>query len=87
MAAVTPGSQIGPYAAGAGRVFLVVGAQKVVPGLDAAMERADTHCLALESERCQRVYGKPSRIYKRLIIEREIPGRGTVILVRASLGF
>lgn len=81
------GSQLGPYAAGAGRVVFVVGAQKIVGDLDSAMRRADTHCLALESERCQRVYGRPSRIYKRLIIERELPGRGTVVLVRAPLGF
>ena len=33
------GSQIGPIASGAGRVVLVIGAQKVVPDLDAAFER------------------------------------------------
>ncbi len=31
------GNQIGPYAAGAGRVILIVGSQKIVPDLDTAM--------------------------------------------------
>jgi len=81
------GSQLGPYAAGAGRAIWVVGAQKVVPDLETAMDRVETHCLPLESERCLQVYGRPSRIYKRLIIERDIPGRSTVILVREAIGF
>ena len=39
VAASATGSQLGSYAAGAGRLILVVGSQKIVPDLDAAMQR------------------------------------------------
>ena len=35
------GSQLGAYASGAGRLILVVGSQKIVPDLDAALRRID----------------------------------------------
>ena len=41
VAASATGSQLGAYAAGAGRVILVVGSQKIVPDLDAALRRID----------------------------------------------
>src|SRR5207244_3246267 len=39
VAASATGSQLGPYAMGAGRLILVVGSQKIVPDLDAALRR------------------------------------------------
>lgn len=81
------GSQIGPYAAGADQVIWVVGAQKVVASLDAAVDRVRSHCVPLESERCQRVYGGPSAIRKWLVIESEAPDRCSVVLVREAIGF
>jgi hypothetical protein len=81
------GSQLGPYAASAGRVVWVVGAQKIVPDLETAMRRIREHCLPLESERCERVYGRPSRINKTLIVDAEYPDRSTVVLVAEPIGF
>lgn len=82
------GSQLGPYAYGAGRVIWVVGAQKVVPDLDTALRRVREHCYPLEDERARRVYGQPSSISKTLIVEREVfPGRISVVLVSEALGY
>ncbi|MFI6484076.1 LUD domain-containing protein [Nonomuraea sp. NPDC050663] len=82
------GSQLGPYAAGAGRVIWVVGSQKIVKDLDTGLRRTWEHTLKLESERIERLYGQPSFIAKLLIVEREHdPERVTVVLVREAIGF
>ncbi len=82
------GSQLPGYAGAAARVILVVGAQKVVPDLSAALRRVEEHCLPLESERAMRVYGRPSAINRVLILNAEPePGRGTVLLLREAIGF
>ena len=39
------GSQLGPYAAGSGKVILVVGSQKIVPDLDMALKRIHEYVL------------------------------------------
>lgn len=81
------GSQIGPYAGTAGTLILVVGAQKIVPDLDAAMRRVYEHALPLESERLRAAMGVDSHVSKILITNREArAGRTTVILVREALG-
>jgi LUD domain len=51
------GSQLPDYAGGAARAIWVVGAQKVVPDLPAALRRVEDHCLPLESARAQAAYG------------------------------
>jgi hypothetical protein len=82
------GSQLAPYAAGAGQAILVVGAQKVVPDLDTALRRIQTYSYPKEDVRAQQVYGQRSAIGKILISSREFfPGRATVILVREPIGF
>ncbi|MBA2888825.1 LUD domain-containing protein [Nonomuraea soli] len=82
------GSQLGPYASGAGRVIWVVGSQKIVKDLDTGLRRTWEHTLKLESERIERLYGQPSFIAKLLIVEREHdPERVTVVLVREAIGF
>jgi hypothetical protein len=82
------GSQLGPYAATAGAVILVIGAQKVVKDLDEAMSRIYEHALPLESERLRAAMGLDSYVSKILIVDREAqPGRTTAILVREALGF
>src|SRR5262249_30259845 len=48
VAASATGSQLGSYAAGAGRLILVVGSQKIVPDLDAAMRRIDAEVFPYE---------------------------------------
>jgi hypothetical protein len=83
------GSQIGPYASGAGKVFWVVGSQKIVPNVDEGLKRLHEYSLVLESERARKAYGIPgSALNNILIINGSIaPGRLTVILVRESIGF
>jgi hypothetical protein len=83
------GSQIGPYASGAGKVFWVVGSQKIVPNVDDGLKRLHEYSLVLESERARKAYGIPgSALNNILIINGSIaPGRLTVILVREPIGF
>jgi hypothetical protein len=82
------GSQLGPYAAGAGRVILVVGTQKIVSDLDEGLRRIDEYAFPLEDARAQAAYGVHSGVNKILIINREIaPGRITVVFVDEVVGF
>jgi hypothetical protein len=82
------GSQLGPYVAGAGRVILVVGTQKIVADLDEALRRVDEYAFPLEDARAMETYGVHSGVNKILIINREYaPGRITVVLVDEVLGF
>jgi hypothetical protein len=82
------GSQLPGYAGGSLRAIWVVGAQKVVPDLAAALRRVEDHCLPLENDRAMKVYGGPSAINRVLILNAEPhPGRGTVLLLREAIGF
>ncbi len=88
VAASMGGSQLAPYVAGAGRVILVVGTQKIVPDLDEGLRRIDEYSFPLEDARAQAAYGIHSGVNKILIINREItPGRITIVLVDEVLGF
>ncbi|MDP9273961.1 MAG: lactate utilization protein [Chloroflexota bacterium] len=88
VAASAGGSQLGPYVAGAGRVILLVGTQKIVSDLDEALRRIDEYALPLEEARALAAYGKHTGVNKILIINREVlPGRITVVLVDEVLGF
>ncbi len=82
------GSQLPGYAGGAARAIWIVGAQKVVPDLSTALRRVEDHCLPLEDARAQVAYGYPSAVNRLLILNAEyLPGRGTVLLLRAAIGF
>jgi LUD domain len=82
------GSQLPGYAGGAARAIWVVGAQKVVPDLSAALRRVEDHCLPLESDRAMKAYGQPSAVNGLLVLNAEYrPGRGTVLLLREAIGF
>ena len=82
------GSQLGPYASGAGRVILVVGTQKIVSDLDEGLRRINDYAFPLEDARAQVAYGIHSAVNKVLIINREVvPGRITVVFVDEALGF
>jgi YkgG family uncharacterized protein len=88
VAASASGSQLPGYAGSAGRVIWVVGAQKLVPDLNAALQRIENHCLPLENARAMEVYGRPSALNRILILNAEPhPGRGTVVLIREPIGF
>jgi hypothetical protein len=93
VAASASGSQLPGDAGAAARVIWVVGAQKVVPDLPAALRRIEEHCLPLENERAMKVYGVPSALNRVLILNilnaepEPEPGRGTVLLLREAIGF
>lgn len=81
------GSQIGPYAAGAGRVILVVGTQKIVPDLDAALRRIRETVTPYEDARLREQMGRGTHLAKLLVTFMEpLPGRTTVIIVREPVG-
>ncbi len=81
------GSQLASYAWGAANVIFVVGAQKLVPSLEAAHARIYQHSLKLEDARAYAAYGMYSRVGKILEIHQEDPGRIHVVLIRQSVGF
>jgi acyl-CoA hydrolase len=81
------GSQLASYAWGAASVIFVVGAQKLVPTLEAAHERIYQHSLKLEDARAQAVYGQHSSVGKVLEIHQELPGRIHIVLIRQPVGF
>jgi LUD domain len=82
------GNQLPASAGGAARAIWVIGAQKVVPDLSAALRRIEQHALPLESARAQAAYGQPSAVNRLLVLNAEPhPGRGTVLLLREAIGF
>jgi hypothetical protein len=88
MAASMSGSQLAPYAAGAGRVILVIGTQKIVADLEEGLRRINDYAFPLEDARALEAYGIHSGVNKVLIINREIVAeRITVVLVDRVLGF
>jgi L-lactate utilization protein LutC len=81
------GSQLAPLAFGAGEVIFVIGSQKIVPDLDAAMRRLDEHSLPLEHARMRGLYDIDSEIKKLLVIYKEFrPSRFRVVIVRERVG-
>jgi hypothetical protein len=81
------GSQLASYAWGAANVIFVVGAQKLVPTLEAAHQRIYQHSLKLEDARAMAVYGQHSQVGKILEIHQEMPGRIHIVLIRQVVGF
>jgi acyl-CoA hydrolase len=81
------GSQLASYAWGASSVIFVVGAQKLVPTLQAAHERIYQHSLVLEDARAIAAYGQHSQVGKILEIQAELPGRIHIVLIRQATGF
>lgn len=82
------GSQLGPYASGAGKVIWVVGAQKLVKDLNEGLRRLEEYTLPLEEEHMKQLYNASTNVSKLLIFNKEIrPGRVTMIIVKEVLGF
>jgi len=81
------GMQAAAYAFSAGNVIWVVGTQKIVPNLEDAMRRVREHCLPLEDARIKSEGFPGSYLGKLLVVERERPGRISVVFVNESLGF
>jgi len=87
IAASGTGSQLAAYAAGAGRLILIVGAQKIVPDFDAALRRINEVVFPFENAQVQARMGVDTILAKILIIYGEwTAGRTTVVLVREPVG-
>jgi len=81
------GSQLGPYASGAGQLILVVGSQKIVKDLDEAMARIRDYVQPYEDQRLREQAGIGTILARILILERDFrPGRTTIVLVREAVG-
>ena len=87
LVASASGSQLGQYAWGADQVIFVVGAQKLVPTVEAGRERIFEHSLPLEDMRASAAYGMNSRVGKILEIRQEDPRRIHIVIVREAVGF
>jgi hypothetical protein len=87
VAASATGSQLGAYAAGAGRLVLVVGGQKIVPDLDAALRRIHEVVFPYENEQVRARLGVDTALLKVLVLYGEWQaGWTTVVLVREPVG-
>ena len=87
VAASATGSQLGSYAAGAARLILVVGSQKIVRDLDAAMRRINEVVFPVEDAQVVERLGVHTTLAKVLIIYGEWnAARTTVVLVREHVG-
>ncbi len=87
VAASATGSQLGAYASGAGRLILVVGSQKIVPDLDAALRRIRDVVFPWENAQVRARLGVDTILEKVLVLYGEWQaGRTTVVLVREPVG-
>jgi hypothetical protein len=87
VAASATGNQLAGYAAGSGRVILVVGSQKFVPDIDAAFARIREFVFPYENERVRERLGVDTKLEKILVMYGEwVPERTTVIIVRQPVG-
>ena len=87
VAASATGSQLAAYAAGAGRLILIVGSQKIVPDLDAALRRINEVVFPYEDAQVLGRLGVHTRLEKVLILYGEwTAGRTTVVLIREPVG-
>src|SRR5215471_13721730 len=81
------GSQLGPYASGAGQLILVIGSQKIVRDLETALGRIREYVQPYEDARLHEQLGVGTQLARILILERDFrPGRTTIILVREPIG-
>jgi hypothetical protein len=87
VAASATGNQLAGYAAGSGRVILVVGSQKFVPDLDAAFARIRDVVFPYENARVRERLGVDTKLEKILVMFGEwVADRTTVIIVREPVG-
>jgi YkgG family uncharacterized protein len=82
------GSQIGPYASGAGTVIWVVGAQKLVRTVEDGLRRLKEYALPLEDERMRAATGRSTGLNQILIINGSLrPNRLKMVIVKEQIGF
>ena len=84
------GSQLPHIVFSSPNLIFVVGTQKIVPTLAAALERLENHVVALEDNNMKTKYGMGTMLSKIVIFKRENPMLGRkirLILVKEKLGF
>ena len=81
------GSQLGPYANGAGTVILVAGAHKVVGDLEEGLRCLREYSFPLEDRRMKSIGRAGSILAKILIINWDAPGRTHLFLLEEPIGF
>jgi hypothetical protein len=82
------GSQMGPYASGAGTVIWVIGAQKLVLSLEEGLRRIQEYSYVLEDERMRTAMGRGAQLNQILIINGSLqPNRFKLVIVKEQLGF
>lgn len=82
------GSQLGPYAYGAGKVIWVVGAQKLVRNLEEGLRRIEEYSVPREEVHMQQLYNLHTGLNKILVVNKEIrPGRITMIIIKEEIGY
>lgn len=64
------GGQMGPYSAASGKLVLVVGSQKIVPDLDAALRRIREYVTPYEDARLRAQMGMGTKLARVLILSR-----------------
>jgi hypothetical protein len=88
LVASASGSQIGPYAFGAGTVIWVAGAQKLVRTLEDGLRRLEEYVYPLEDERMREATGQSTHLNQILIINGSLqPYRLKMVIVKEQLGF
>jgi len=91
VAASGSGSQLAPYVYSSAHVIWIVGGQKIVPDLEAAMRRVREYCVPKVAEMAREM-GRPElgALGKILVFEREMPYTSRsihLIIVNETLGF
>ena len=84
------GSQLPHLVYTSQNIFLIVGAQKIVPALSDAFLRLEEHVIPLEDQRMKDAYGFGTTHAKTLILHKENPSFGRkihVVIVDEKLGF
>lgn len=81
------GSQLPNDAYGADKVIFVVGAQKLVTDVADGIKRIEEHSVPLEDVRAQAAYGVHTNFRKLLILNNEVPGRVSVVIIKEVLGY
>lgn len=88
VAADASGSRVGAYPFAAENLVLVSGTNKIMPSLDAALDRLEKFAYPLEDARAEDAYGQGSVIGKELILHHEVfDQRTTLLLVEENLGY
>ena len=87
MIASATGSQLPNDAYGADKVIFVVGAKKLVTDIADGIKRIEEHSVPLEDVRAQAAYGIHTNFRKLLVLNNEVPGRITVVIIKENLGY